>query len=65
VTRDSFGLYTDTIWLDVDPAQTTKVFRDTVIQFWGEVVGAYTYTSVTGGKITIPEVDAKYVQVVS
>jgi hypothetical protein len=63
VTANSFG-YTDTIWLDVDPAQTTNVFRNTVIQFWGEVVGPYTYTSVSGGQITIPEVNAKYVQVV-
>lgn len=64
VTPDGFGGYTDTIWLDVDPAQTTKVFRDTVIKFWGTVVGAYTYTSVSGAQITIPEVDAKYIQVV-
>jgi hypothetical protein len=64
VTPDGFGNYNDTIWLDVDPAVTSKVFRDTVIQFWGEVVGAYTYTTVSGGKITIPEVDAKIVQVV-
>lgn len=64
VTPDGFGGYNDTIWLDVDPAQTTKVFRNTVIQFWGEVVGPYTYTSVLGGQITIPEVSAKYVQVV-
>jgi hypothetical protein len=64
VTPDGFGNYNDTIWLDVDPAVTSKVFRDTVIQFWGEVVGAYTYTTVTNGKITIPEVDAKIVQVV-
>lgn len=63
VTANSFG-YTDTIWLDVDPAQTTTVFRNTVIQFWGEVVGPYTYTSVSGGQITIPEVNAKYIQVV-
>jgi hypothetical protein len=64
VTPDGFGGYNDTIWLDVDPTQTTNVFRNTVIQFWGEVVGPYTYTSVSGGQITIPEVDAKYVQVV-
>lgn len=63
VTADGFGGYTDTIWLDVDPAQTTSVFRNTVIQLWGEVVGPYTYTSVSGGQITIPEVRAKYVQV--
>ena len=65
VTSIGSGLYTDTIWLDVDPAQTGKVFRDTIIRFWGEVVGPYTYTSVTGAQITIPEIDAKYVQVVS
>jgi hypothetical protein len=64
VTPNSFGGYDDTIWIDVDPAQTTKVFRNTVIKFWGEVVGPYTYTSVSGGQITIPEVRARYVEVV-
>ena len=63
VTPDGLGGYTDTIWLDVDPAQMTKVFRDTIIKFWGTVVGPHTYTSVTGAQITIPEVDARYVQV--
>ncbi|HKC20406.1 MAG TPA: hypothetical protein VKE27_12345, partial [Candidatus Dormibacteraeota bacterium] len=62
VTPDGFGGYTDTIWLDVDPKQTGNVFRDTVIEFWGDVIGPYTYTTVTGGQITIPEVKARYVQ---
>ena len=64
VTPDGFGGYNDTIWLDVDPAQTTKVFRSTVIQFWGDVVGPYTYTSTANSQITIPEINAKYIQVV-
>ncbi len=64
VTPDGFGGYNDTIWLDVDPTQTTNVFRNTVIQFWGEIVGPYTYTTVSNGQITIPEIDATYVQVV-
>jgi hypothetical protein len=63
VTPDGFGGYTDTIWLDVDPAKTGNVFRNTVIQFWGEVVGPFTYTTVTNGQVTIPEVNARYVSV--
>jgi hypothetical protein len=62
VTNLGSGLYTDTIWLDVNPSQTGDVFRDTIIKFWGDVVGPYTYTSVTGAQITIPEVNARYVQ---
>jgi hypothetical protein len=64
VTPDGFGNYTDTVWLDVDPTQTTNVYRDSVIQFWGEVVGPYTYQSVLGAQITIPEVKARFVAVV-
>jgi hypothetical protein len=65
VTPDGFGGYVDTIWLDVNPADTDKVFRGSVIRFWGEVLGAYTYTSVSGGQITIPEVNARFIEVVS
>jgi hypothetical protein len=64
VTPDGFGGYDDTIWLDVDPAATSKVFRNSIIEFWGEVVGAYTYETVTGGQTTIPEVDVRFIHVV-
>jgi hypothetical protein len=64
VTALGAGFYSDTIWLDVDSSQTGNVFRNTIIKFWGTVVGPYTYTSVTNAQITIPEVNARYVQVV-
>jgi hypothetical protein len=63
VTPNGFGGYNDTIWLDVDPTKTSNVFRNSVIQFWGEVVGPYTYTSIANSQITIPEIKARYIQV--
>jgi hypothetical protein len=64
VTDDGYGYWSDNLWVDVDPAAAQNVFQKSVIQVWGTVVGAYTYTTTQNGKLTIPEVDVKYVQLI-
>jgi len=63
VTNDGYGFWTDNIWADVDPAVAANVCTDTVIQFWGSVVGPYTYTTSSNGSLTIPEIDILYITV--
>jgi hypothetical protein len=65
VTNDGYGFWTDNIWADVVPAVAANVCKDTVIQFWGSVVGPYTYTTTSNGQLTIPEIDILYITVVS
>ena len=65
ITDGGYGFWSDTIWIDLDPATGQNVFNKTVIRFWGTVVGPYTYTTTSNGSITIPEVQLRYLDVVS
>jgi hypothetical protein len=65
VTNDGYGIWSDNIWADVDPSIAQNVCTDTIIRFWGDVVGPYTYTTTMNGELTIPEVKIRYVDVVS
>lgn len=65
VTNEGYGIWTDNIWADVDPSIAQNVCNNTVIRFWGSVVGPYTYTTTSNGSLTIPEINIKYISVVS
>lgn len=62
VTADGYGYFSDTVWLNVDSAATANIFRDNHVRFWGTVVGPYTYTTTSGGQVTIPEITALYIE---
>jgi hypothetical protein len=61
VTDGGYGYWSDNVWLDVDPATTANVCKDTVIRFWGDVVGPYTYTTTNNGSLTIPEIHVQFI----
>jgi hypothetical protein len=64
VTSLGYGLWKDNVWVDVDPSQTGNICTDTVVQFWGSIVGPYSYTTTNADTtLTIPEVTAKYIVV--
>jgi hypothetical protein len=65
VTNDGYGIWSDNIWADVDPSAAANVCDNTIIQFWGPVVGPYTYTTSLGGSLTIPEINIMYLTVLS
>jgi hypothetical protein len=65
VTKGEFGLWSDHIWADVDPSATGHICKDTIIRFWGTVVGAYSYTNTLNGQSTIPEINIHYADVES
>jgi hypothetical protein len=61
VTNGGYGYWSDNVWLDVDPTATANVCKDTVVRFWGDVVGAYSYTTTSNGTLTIPEIHVRYI----
>ena len=66
VTSQGYGYWSDHVWFDVDdPTLTAHVCKDTVIKYWGQVVGPYSYTNVQGGQSTVPEVLVEALNVVS
>ncbi|HEX6349354.1 MAG TPA: hypothetical protein VF160_08180 [Candidatus Dormibacteraeota bacterium] len=63
VTDKGYGFWDDNVLVDVDPAIAQNVFKDTMVTICGEVVGAYSYTNTLGGKISVPEINVRYLAV--
>lgn len=62
VTPTSYGGYDDTVFLNYIPQEgENRILEDDIITFYGTYSGLYTYTSIMGASITIPEVSGKYV----
>lgn len=62
ITPMGYGYWTDTIY--VTYAGTTPAVEDNIIIVYGTVKGSYTYTSQANYEITLPCIDARYVDVV-
>ena len=54
VTEGEYGTWSDTVYA---AWEGQRFLEDDVVEFVGEVVGLKSYTSVLGGRITIPEVE--------
>lgn len=59
MTKDQYGVYSDTIWIDytIRPGNGHIVEND-IVNIWGTVSGRKTYTTVLGASQTIPEINA-------
>lgn len=62
ITPMSYGYWKDTIYVNYNG--TTPTVEGNIIIVYGEVKGSYTYTSVAGYEITLPLIEAKYIDVV-
>ena len=61
VTKNSWGWNVDdAIYVTYDG--TTDFVEEDVVTIYGEVTGSYSYTSIAGWEITVPGVDAKYIE---
>ena len=64
VTQDEWGSYDDTVYVSYMPDEDSpRILEDDIITFYGTLSGLYTYESVLGASITIPEVSAKYIDI--
>ncbi len=62
ITNMGYDIWTDTIY--VTYAGTTPAVEDNIITVYGTVKGSHTYTSQANYEITLPLVEAKYIDVV-
>lgn len=60
VTRGSYGLWDDAIWVDYPGTQ--RFLEDDIVTVWGVVEGLQKYTAVLGNQITIPKIRAIDIQ---
>ncbi|WP_160723396.1 zinc ribbon domain-containing protein [Isachenkonia alkalipeptolytica] len=66
VTKGDFGFYTDTIWVNyIFEEGEKRIIEDDMVNLWGEIKGRKTYTAVLGNRITIPEINARKVELTS
>jgi uncharacterized membrane protein len=64
VTKGEYGLWDDTVYVNYRRSDgESRILENDIITLWGTVKGLKTYKSVLGAKITIPEIDAKYITI--
>ncbi len=64
VTVDDYGYYTDTILFSFNVTDE-RILEDDIITIWGQSKGLTTYKTVLGAEVTIPEIEAKYVEIIN
>lgn len=64
VTRDDYGYdYDSVIYVTYTRAEgESRILENDIVTFYGTCDGIYSYTSALGGKVTIPKVEAKYLE---
>ena len=55
VTEGAYGIWDDLVWVNYTGP---RLLQGDIIQFWGRVEGRYSYTTVLGANVTIPEITA-------
>jgi hypothetical protein len=65
VTKGEYNIYKDTIWVNYSYSPNEKkLLENDIVNIWGESKGTKSYQSVLGGQITIPEVNARFIEFV-
>lgn len=63
ITKESYGYYKDTIYVTyINEAGADKILEDDIITIWGGALGDYKYTSILGAEITLPWIEAEYIE---
>ncbi len=63
VTKNEYGYYEDTILVKFDVGNGDKILEDDIVTIWGKSSGFVTYTSVLNVEITVPQINALYVEI--
>ena len=63
VTEGEYGWWDDTIYVIYSlPSGSARILDDDIITIYGTLDGLKSYTAVLGNKITLPKVNAKYIE---
>ena len=55
VTEGEYGFWDDLVWVNYEGE---RLLQDDIVTFIGEVKGRYSYTTVLGATVTVPEITA-------
>lgn len=63
VTNNGYGYYDDTVYVTCDNyGEGDRILEDDIVTFYGECKGVKTYETVMGANITIPWVEAEFIE---
>lgn len=67
VTKDEYGIWNDTIYVEYTPKSNgeSRILENDVVTMYGELDGIKSYTTVLGGKVSIPYLKAQYIDISS
>jgi hypothetical protein len=64
ITKEEYGYYTDTIYVTYVPKNgEDKILENDIITIYGTAKGDYSYTSIMGAKVTLPKIDADFIEI--
>lgn len=63
VTKDEYGLWDDYVYLNYTLKDKERLIEDDIVTIYGEITGEVTYTTVLGGKVTVPEITGVYMKI--
>lgn len=64
VTKDEYGYWDDTVYVTYElPEGAPRILEDDIVKFYGICKGTYTYESVLGSSVTIPSVEALFIDI--
>lgn len=63
VTNNGYGYYDDTVYVTCDNyGEGDRILEDDIVTFYGECKGTKTYETVMGADVTIPWVEAEFIE---
>ncbi|MBQ5968947.1 MAG: hypothetical protein IJL52_02390 [Clostridia bacterium] len=64
VTKDKYGNWDDVVYVYFNlPDGADRILEDDIVTFYGKCTGTTTYITVLGSTITIPSVEAEYIDI--
>lgn len=62
VTKKAYDYWDDYVYVDYYGDSSERLLEDDIVSFYGKYDGIYTYESVFGARISIPSVEAEYIE---
>lgn len=64
ITKNSYGYYSDTVYVyyPMKSKDGDRILEDDIITIYGKLAGTETYTSVLGSEVTLPKINAEYIE---
>lgn len=65
ITKDKYGYYSDTVYVTYTRKSDgeDRILEDDIITIYGKLAGMETYTAVLGQEVSLPKINAEYIEI--